>query len=370
MHYPTVLRQEKISNSPRATRNTSHLRHPNQDYQSLDLSITEPDYYPLLIWKQPKGELVSQPIHSLTYGTVLSGRKRTPLVMIPMKLNDSLHHHLLKDPMFSCNQSDLDTMSSLDRRVHPPVYIYEGYFHSMSANLPIYSRNPNPLIGVDFMKPPAADYLRAFYTTFRQVNSAIWDSLMEALFASARIRNQLYPEQDVCHVLASWIAQDRLFGDLSIQIHYGEGNDKNFPRGWHVDAENSLLHLAVTLRGSRVLHSKRCNVDHGQADEMLTPQHHGDVYLSSSALMLHAPKFSYASYDDRVIAIHARIIYTSEELKYFRKCRTEEGWISLTKILADHLVKADIQLPSLQQINDILVHLPSKNSSSNSRSSI
>jgi hypothetical protein len=273
--------------------------------------------------------------------------------MIKMKLMANLHKRFLSEHMFSCNQSDLDLITSLDRRVKLPVYIYEGYFHSMPSTSAIYSKNPNPLIGVDFMKPAAEEFLRAFYTAFRHTNRQIFFLLQEALFASARSRSQ-NPEHDVCHVLASWIQQDRIFGDLSIQIHYGEGNDKNFPRGWHVDAENSLLHLAVTLRGARVLHSKRCAQNHGAAVEELDPQVPGDVYLTSSALMLHAPKFSYADYDDRVIAIHARILYTSDELRSFRKYRTEESWTRLTAVLADHLSAADIRLPSLSQVQRTL----------------
>jgi hypothetical protein len=44
------------------------------------------------------------------------------------------------------------------------------------------------------------------------------------------------------------------FGDLSTQIHHGRRNDPTVKSAWHTGAENSLLRLAVTLMGSRMLH--------------------------------------------------------------------------------------------------------------------
>ena len=60
-------------------------------------------------------------------------------------------------------------------------------------------------------------------------------------------------------MLAQWIEKSHHFGDLSVQIHYGVGNEQKLKPGqaWQTDAKKSLLHLAVTLRGERVLHSRR-----------------------------------------------------------------------------------------------------------------
>ena len=84
--------------------------------------------------------------------------------------------------------------------------------------------------------------------------------------------------------------------------------------------------------------------------EVQEEQQAGDVYLSSSALMLHAPKFSYASYSTRVIAIHARILYDSPEIAFFYANKTADSWRALTNILANNLASADIAVPSLNQI--------------------
>jgi hypothetical protein len=251
--------------------------------------------------------------------------------------------------MFSCEENELKSFDGLDVRVKPPIFIYEGYYHSMVTPKNVFSRNPNPLIGIDFMKPPAHEFLRAFFESFRRINGDLFNRLRNRLNISALTRRS--SEFDVCFQLASWIQKGYLFGDLSIQVHYGMGNDKTFPRAWHADAENSLLHLALTLRGFRVLHSRQAiTATDILAIENLEPQRPGDVYLSSSALMLHAPQFFNSSYDERVIAIHARILYTTEELQLFRKGKTNSGWQALTTILSEELASAHIFVPTHEDI--------------------
>jgi hypothetical protein len=300
-----------------------------------------------------KGEIINSYIHQIEYGVPLGKDSRVPLVMIRLKLNPNVHERFLQYPMFSCDESELSTFKELDNRVKPPVYIYEGYFHSLPTNEAIFSRNPNPLIAIDFMKPAAGLSIRAFFEAFRSINKKIFDKISNELITSSYTYSREKPEQDICFILAKWIQNGYLFGDLSIQFHYGRGNEATFNRAWHSDAENSLFHLAVTIRGNRVLHSKRTNSSSSLVpvtSVKLEPLAPGDVYLSSSTLMLHAPKFSNCGYNDRVIAIHARILYTTEELQLFRKHHTLESWVRLTGILANNLASANIKVPTLAQI--------------------
>lgn len=279
------------------------------------------------------------------------------------------------------------------------MYVYEGYYHSLPTEDKIYSKNPNPLIGKDFMKPAAGSFTRAFFDAFRHVNSEIFDKLKKDLMQASSFNSTGI--EDVCYLFAQWIEKGHHFGDLSIQIHYGKGNEDKLASGaaWHADAENSLLHFAVTLRGHRVLHSKRSqsnandggnesptNFDRGlrrgvgrksdgykrskgdkmgklskmneeisnAVEEILEPQNPGDVYLSSSALMRHAPQFFDSDYSNRVIAIHARILYTCAEIDHFRKMRTPESWNKLTNLLANTLSLADLRIPSLEQVESRL----------------
>lgn len=300
------------------------------------------------------GAISNKPLRRIEYGA-----QSTPLVMIQSKLDDNLLQRFLQEHLFSCSEIELNSYPGLDNRVKEPVYVYEGYYHSLPTSQTVYSKNPNPMIGTDFDKPAASPFTRAFYEAFRVVNREIFDTLTHNLLEASTYKDT--GAEDVCYVLAQWIDKGYHFGDLSIQIHYGKGNEQKLKSGvaWHQDAENSLLHLAVTLRGERVLHSKRIQRDannlrpvekNERPKEILETQQQGDVYLSSSTLMQHAPQFFDTDYATRVIAIHARILYTSEEVNYFRKVRTEESWDKLTNILAETLAAADLKVPSLAKV--------------------
>jgi hypothetical protein len=150
------------------------------------------------------------------------------------------------------------------------------------------------------------------------------------------------------------------FSDLSVQIHWGSHIGKQTHGDelfWHSDAENSLLHFCVTIRGSRTLHSMRALTEEGKVREVLEEQRPGDMYLSSSALMRHAPEYPATfGYGERIAAIQARFLYLTEELKAFRQTVGGDmsGWTSLTHILADTLSTAKIVSPSIAHIDDIL----------------
>ena len=294
--------------------------------------------------------------------------------MIQSKLQDKLLDRFLQEDLYSVNtnEHDLNSYPGLDNRVKPPVYVYEGYYHGMVTNQSVYSKNPNPLIGNDFDKPPASPFTRAFYEAFRVVNRPIFDELKHNLYEASTYKTT--GKEDVCSALARWIDDDHHFADLSIQIHYGKGNDQKLKSGaaWHQDAENSLLHLAVTLRGERALHSKRIRRENDnnnnnhlrplakntrKESEIVETQRPGDVYLSSSTLMNHAPQFFDTDYNTRVIAIHARILYTSEGVTHFRKVRTKESWDKLTRVLANTLAVADLKVPTLAQVESQLLKL-------------
>lgn len=116
------------------------------------------------------GKHLKSPIWEIEYGSPIGQGRRHPVVMIRKLLDDDVVQRFLLEPMFSCKESALNSFEGLENRVKEPIFIYEGYFHSMRASQPIFSRNPNPLIARDFMKPAAASFVRAFYEAFRVVN--------------------------------------------------------------------------------------------------------------------------------------------------------------------------------------------------------
>lgn len=93
--------------------------------------------------------------------------------------------------------------------------------------------------------------------------------------------------------------------------------------------------------------------------EVREEQNPGDVYLSSSTLMRHAPEFFDTDYSTRVIAIHARFLYTSADVDHFRRVRTKESWDKLTNILANTLAASKLRIPSLAQVEERLLLLSS-----------
>ena len=303
------------------------------------------------------GELLETNVRSID-----EGLQSWPFVMIKTKLPDDVLSRFLDEHLYSCDEDVLSHVPDLDSRVSPPVYVYEGHYHALATGGTVYSKNPDPTKGYDFDKPAASRFTRAFYMAFREVNRKIFDGLREELVKASSYGTT--GTDDACHVLAQWIERGNHFADLSVQIHYGEGNRPKLVSGaaWHADAENSLLHLALTLRGERKLHSQRnraVSVRGGKltSAEIVEGQGPGDVYLTSSTLVRHAPEFSKTTYEERVVAIHARILYTNDEVQRFRQARTPEGWRKLIEVLSKTLARAKLVVPSLRQVERQLSRL-------------
>lgn len=201
--------------------------------------------------KNDVGRILNHPIHNIDYGV----QSTTPLVFIQSKLDNKLHKRFLQEYIISCPEEELNSniIPGLDNRVNKPIYVYEGYYHSLPTSGSLYSKNPNPMICIDFDKLAATSFTRAFYVAFREVNVEIFDTLRDNLLqASSYYHNknnnnnsttnneEQEEEEDVCYILANWIEKGYHFGDLSIQIHYGKGNEQKLISGaaWHTDAEN------------------------------------------------------------------------------------------------------------------------------------
>ena len=98
----------------------------------------------------------------------------------------------------------------------------------------------------------------------------------------------------------------------------------------------------------------------GNVIDHLEEQIAGDVYLSSSTLMNHAPEYPDVDWNNRIIAVQGRILYTNQQLKSFRDLRTDAAWNSLTEILSNTLSKAQLIIPKMNNIEDILQKWESK----------
>lgn len=301
--------------------------------------------------------LVSPTHHKIEYGGMMANGKRPPLVMIRSNLSTSVHQLLLNQDLFKSNEEDLPTLHKLYKavdyvRAKDTHFYYEGYFHSLLTSDPILSRNPRS--GQEFQKPAAPLVIRAFFESLRRLNKDTFSTLQQRLYQSALSRVPHNYSTDACGMLSDWIAEGRLFSDISIQLHYGSHihGDQLF---WHSDAENSLLHFGLTISGYRILHSKRAKTESSTViTEVLEDQPPGTVYLSSSTLMNHAPEYPANTWNDRIIAMQARIMYTNAQLKQFRAVRTEKSWAELTHILSHTLSQATLHLPTISNIQAVI----------------
>ena len=121
----------------------------------------------------------------------------------------------------------------------PKHTYYEGYFHS----LPQQSRVPaqHPRMGFIHEKPPAPLRLTSFFEAIRSKNKIWLDMLRQRLESTGSISGK---------ALARVIATGHVFADIAVQVHFGDAISEDISR-YHVDAPNSLLHLATSVRGNR-----------------------------------------------------------------------------------------------------------------------
>jgi hypothetical protein len=69
------------------------------------------------------------------------------------------------------------------------------------------------------------------------------------------------------------------------------------------------------------------------------------------------PSSLQVAWDERIVALQSRILYTSEQLRAFRQHRSDESWEALTRILTDELSKMEVVVPTLDQVEDTMAGL-------------
>jgi hypothetical protein len=293
------------------------------------------------------------------FGTFGRPQQRMPFTMLRFKLGELVRDRLRKAPIFSAAEADLAGFGlnrAVDYKKSAETHVYyEGYFHALGfTDSKVLCRNPRS--GKEFMKPAIGDFIRAFFEAFRQVNKPSFDALKWWLREAAATRRPRSPELDICGMLADWSQEGAYFADLSEQIHHGSAirEDELF---WHSDAENSLLHLGLSVRGTRVLHSKRATSVSGSVTDTLETQtgDSGDMYVSSSSLVNHAPEYpADISWEERIVAVQARLLYTTQMLKDFRSNRTDAAWDSMADILASFLATEPLAVPTMNDVENAL----------------
>jgi len=150
----------------------------------------------------------------------------------------------------------------------------------------------------------APDRVRLWLHTFRVLNSRIWEAIGDALQNDESIRNAQLPGEHNMWKLRDRLVtmfkddQDTLFSAVEVHVltvQEVEEKRKVGTRDWHTDAFTSLLHMAITLQGSRTLGLLVQDEDLTPEDRILCEmqlhemrQHPGDIYIGTPAVYRHA----------------------------------------------------------------------------------
>lgn len=221
--------------------------------------------------------------------------------------------------------------SCVDHPQLPGHHYLEGYFHTLPMDLAVPS--PNVRSGAaDAAKPPAPQRLAAFGEALRRKNRRLLEELAEQCPAGSPLRAVL--------------GSDRVFGDLAVQIHWGDAvEDQDV--AWHVDANNSALHMAVSLRGRRTLQMRLCDPFALETKVVQEPQQPGDVYIGNPAAYEHGLTYAAATWEKRMVALQLRLLLTEAELR-------DAHFLEGMALVARRVSTAPFELPSLEDVRNCL----------------
>eukprot|EP00658_Telonema_sp_P-2_P026355 TRINITY_DN20631_c0_g1_i1.p2 TRINITY_DN20631_c0_g1~~TRINITY_DN20631_c0_g1_i1.p2 ORF type:complete len:207 (-),score=29.83 TRINITY_DN20631_c0_g1_i1:333-953(-) len=170
---------------------------------------------------------------------------------------------------------------------------------------------------------------------------------------------------------------DRAFSDLAVQVianmpglrtialqvHLGAAVPPGQVR-WHFDGPNSLLHMAISLQGSRNLHYILSQdptntvrelfwyppiVTQGWKHHHVLPQHDGSLYVTSPFAFEHGVEYPAADWSLPIVAVQCRLLFTAAEAVEVAKFRP--SWaMALRERLSTQMEAAQLQIPSLDQV--------------------
>mmetsp|Transcript_12925 Transcript_12925/g.21115 ORF Transcript_12925/g.21115 Transcript_12925/m.21115 type:complete len:380 (+) Transcript_12925:122-1261(+) len=265
-----------------------------------------------------------------------------PINFIQHTLDSDLLSFLQSDPFFQTPEENLTKVGYSQAIDYPDLtghIYYEGYYHGRATYAPYNSVHPR--YGFDFDKPPASLRLTSFIEALRRVNSSWTDEMISAL-------KNMSPGNPAAKGLVTVLEENRHFADLSSQIHFGDevpGTRALF----HNDAPNSFIHVALSINGRRSLFWKGSNDPDFAEDVKVTDtprgyitheekQMPGSVYLSSPYIVSHGVGYRKSSWDDRIIAVQCRCLFTGDEYDAIHKATTEE-WQDTMTIVSDCLAR-------------------------------
>lgn len=262
---------------------------------------------------------------------------------------------LVKDDVFFVNTDYKYT--------RPQHHYYEGFYHALfsRSNEPI--RSMNARTGEFYDKPPAPRCMMAFLEAFRRANAA-W--VEEGI-----------PRESPLRFL---VEQGFHFADIAAQIHSGAeiGDDL---LGWHFDGPNSLLHLALSLRGSRALRAKlelqsedaepgggsvpaaAAAVDSLPSDakpkiqlqDYRLPQTAGNLYMGTPFVYMHAVEYPETrKWKDSILALQVRFLFEEKALEDIPR----DAFFAVLPSIHAAILKHGVKIPTLADVKEVEATMP------------
>eukprot|EP00658_Telonema_sp_P-2_P030425 TRINITY_DN22976_c0_g1_i3.p1 TRINITY_DN22976_c0_g1~~TRINITY_DN22976_c0_g1_i3.p1 ORF type:complete len:282 (+),score=66.86 TRINITY_DN22976_c0_g1_i3:151-996(+) len=201
---------------------------------------------------------------------------RLPAFVNQSRLSSQVLEYLQSADLFRLDETHL-TAHGFDKNIdHPwiPNHVYyEGYRHASRCASAVSTMHPRA--GVDHPKAAAPKELRVFLEAVRVVNAGLFGEMRERLEEQGCPASQLF---------AQCIAEGRHLADCAIQVHWGDAVPAESV-GWHTDAPNSAVHMAISVFGKRVLHAELAGseVAIDAAEKRADAQTAGDVYVACPA---------------------------------------------------------------------------------------
>lgn len=141
------------------------------------------------------------------------------------------------------------------------------------------------------------------------------------------------------------VQQDFHLADLAMQFHAESAIDGE-QMNYHQDGPNSSLHMAISLMGTRTVHTR--TAEDGQESHKQTP---GDVYIGNPFALTHAVEYPECRWEPhRIFCIQARFLFPSALSKSITAKLNKTDFPAMMNHVADVIRKADILMPSLDQV--------------------
>jgi len=286
-------------------------------------------------------ELSTAPPLPLGQKTRFEG-KRGPFAIKTGKISDELLELILGDESGCCLLSGREELlqgnggfiEANDYPVDVPGfkrYKVEGFQHGLATHGEVEGLQVRG--GFTTKIQPANQLLRSFVRAVIEKNKKLLDHITDAL-----------PED--CSMLRELFSTRRCLSDLAVQISHGDAQGHpNIPL--HLDNVNSLLHMAISLKGSRTLligypddrHSVQFSLD----------QSAGCVYLTTPWAFRHGVNWPAQAWEDRAIAVQCRTLMTVEENKQvFSQISGREE--ELASCVADVLEQHNLLIPTVKEV--------------------